>query len=154
MSIRTLVIACAASLALAAGAASAQTTMHSPAKVKKALGTLNRVVDHTQRLMTAKNYTRLPHENDEFKEATGALEKGIAKEPDDFKSKVEPLLQKAEADSQNVADAASAHDDAKLATAHDALADSVKAVLAAFPDSVQPPSPSKAKEKQEDKAAQ
>jgi hypothetical protein len=141
MSIRNLLLACAASLALAAGPALADATLKSPAAVQKALSTLNRVVVHTQRLIDAKNYTRLPHENGEFKEGAEALEKDIAKEPADFKATVKPLLEKAEADSQSVADAAEAHDDAKLATTHAAFADSVQAVLAAFPASVQPPPP-------------
>ena len=62
-----------------------------------------------------------------------------AKEPDAFKATVEPLLQKAGADSQSVADAAAAKDDTKLGTAHDALAGSVKALIDAFPDAVKPP---------------
>ena len=155
MSIRNtlLVSASVASLTLAASAAVAQMTMKSPHQVREALGTLNRVVDHTGRLIAAKNYTYLPHENDEFKEGSEALEKDIAKESADFKTKVEALLKQAEADSQSVADAATAHDDAKLASTHAALAESVKAVLAAFPKTVQPTPPSLAKEKQEEKVA-
>jgi hypothetical protein len=140
MSIRTLLIAGALILPFALGAAMAlaDAPLKSPAKVQKALSTFDRVVDHTGRLITAKNYTHLPHENDEFKEGGEALEKAIAKEPDDFKAKIAPLLQKAEADSQSVADAAKAKDDAKLATNHDALAASVKDLIAAFPEAVKP----------------
>jgi hypothetical protein len=153
MFIRTLLFAGALALpvALGAGIASADAPLKSPAKVQKALATFNRVVDHTERLITAKNYKHLLHENDEFKEGGEALEKAIAKEPDDFKAKVDPLLQKAEADSQSIADAATAKDDAKLATNHDALAGSVKALLSAFPDAVQPPPSNVKKEKAEDK---
>ena len=139
MFMRNAFVMCAAavSLSLLTGAAFAD-AMKSPQKVQNALGTLNRVVDHTQRLITAKNYPHVLHENDEFKEGAEALEKSIAKEPADFKSKVEPLLKKAEADSQSVADAATAKDAAKLAANHAALADSVKALLVAFPAEVQP----------------
>jgi hypothetical protein len=130
---------------LLAGLAFAQTEMKSPARVQTALATLNRVVAHTQRLITAKNYTRLPHENDEFKEGVTALNSAIANEPADFKDKIEPLLSKAQADSHSVADAAVAHGDAKLDSSHALFADSVKAVLAAFPASVQPSAADKKK---------
>jgi hypothetical protein len=140
MSIRRLFIAGVLALpfTFAAAMALADAPLKSPAKVQKALASFNRVVDHTERLITAKNYTHLPHENDEFKEGGEALEKAISKEPDDFKAKVAPLLQKAEADSQSVADAAKAKDDAKLAANHDALAASVKDLIDAFPDAVKP----------------
>ncbi len=140
MFIRTLLFAGTLALPalLGAGIASADAPMKSPAKVQKALATFSRVVDHTERLIVAKNYKHLLHENDEVKEGGEALEKAIAKEPDDFKTKVAPLLQKAEADSQSIADAATAKDDAKLATNHDAYASSVKALIDAFPDAVKP----------------
>ena len=80
MLIRTLLFAAALALpvALGAGGASADSTLKSPAKVKKALATFPRVVDHTERLIVAKNYKHLLHENDEFKEGAEDLEKAIA----------------------------------------------------------------------------
>jgi uncharacterized membrane protein YccC len=154
MSIRALLMMSALALPVAfgAGAASADATLKSPKKVEKSLATFNRVVDHTARLITAKNYTHLLHENDELKEGAEALEKSIAKEPDDFKAKVQPLLEKAEADSQALADAAKAKDDDKLASAHTALAASVNDLVAAFPAAAQPPAAPKAKETKEDGA--
>jgi hypothetical protein len=136
MTIRKVFLVCTVSLAgmLAAASAYAQTAPQSAQA--RALGTLQRVVGHTQRLITAKNYARLPHENEEFKEGLEALEQSIAGASADFKVRVEPLLKQAQADSQGVADAATSHDDARLAAAHAALVDSVKAVLAAFPESV------------------
>lgn len=142
MTIRNLLLAGALAVSFAMGSAGADTPLKSPAKVQKTLATLNRVVDHTARLITAKNYKHLLHENDEFKEGAEALEKAIAKESAEFKATVEPLLQKAETDSQSLADAATAKDDAKLATGHDALAGSVKALIDAFPDAVKPPAKS------------
>jgi hypothetical protein len=140
MDIRKAILICSVSFAaaFAVSSAFAQTALQSPARVQTALGTLSRVVDHTQRLITAGNYARLPHENEEFKEGLEALERSIAKDPAGFKAKVAPLLQRARAGSQGVADAAPTHDVARLAAAHTALADSVQAVFAAFPDSVQP----------------
>jgi hypothetical protein len=116
----------------------AQPQLQSPQQVQTALGTLNRVVHHTDRLIAAKNYARLPHENGELKEGMEALEKSIAKEPVAFRHVVEPLMNQVRVDSQSVADAAALHDDTKLSTTHAALADSVKAVITAFPANVQP----------------
>lgn len=143
MLFRTSLLACAVSLGLplSIGLAATQTAMKSPQQVTNALGTFSRVVLHTQILINAKNYVRLPHENGEVKEGTEALETAIAGEPTPFKARVEPLIKKADADSQAIADAADAHDDAKLANAHAAYENSVKLLLAAFPASVQPPSP-------------
>jgi hypothetical protein len=152
MTLRTKLLAGigVAGLLAVTGAARAEVTFKSPNKVEKSLATLNRVVDHTARLIQAKNYPHLLHENDEFKEAVEDLEKAIAKAPADFKSQVDPLLQQAEAASQSVADAATAKDDAKLATTHDGLANSVKTLLAAFPSKVQPPAPRASREMKED----
>jgi len=138
--VRMSLMAGAALFALALAPARAQ-EMKSPQDVTHALATFPRVVLHTQILMNAKNYARLPHENGEIQEGSEALEKSIAGEPAAFKAKVEPLLKKVDADSQSVADAADAHDDAKLARNHAALDASVKQLLAAFPASVQPPPP-------------
>jgi F0F1-type ATP synthase membrane subunit b/b' len=137
--------------ALAAGTAVAQAALQSPVQVKTALGTLNRVVDHTDRLIKAKNYTHLVHENEEFKEGAEALESATKTENAEFRAHLQPLLSKAEADSQHVADAATAHDDAMLVSTHAAFADSVKAVLADFPAGVQPRAPSLTHEQKEDK---
>ncbi|HVZ27196.1 MAG TPA: hypothetical protein VG798_00935 [Rhizomicrobium sp.] len=127
-----------AAFGVAALAGACQAAMQQEDQVRKALATLNRVVGHTQRLIEAKNYERLPHENGEFKEGAEALEKGLASEPATFRAKVEPLLKKAEADSQRVADAAGKHDDAALAGSHAAFAASVVQVIALFPPEVRP----------------
>jgi hypothetical protein len=126
----------AASLAVVADA---QTSLKSSDDVRRALATLNRVVGHTQRLMDAKNYERLPHENGEFAEGSEALAKSIQGEPAAFKARVLSLLKTADSDSEALATAAKAHDDAQLATAHAALAQAVKIVIASFPADVQPP---------------
>lgn len=139
--VRSTLLACTALLSFGCGAAFAQTTMKAPQQVTKSLATFTRVVLHTQILINAKNYVRLPHENGEVKEGSEALEHAIADEPAAFRAKVEPLIKMADAQSQAIADAAAAHDDAKLATAHAAYANSVKQLLAAFPASVQPPPP-------------
>lgn len=139
-SIRSLLLCCAVPLVLAAPAA-AQSVKQSPEEIKHALATFPRVVLHTQILMDAKNYARLPHENQEIKEGAEALHTSISTESTAFKAKVDPLIQKAETDSQALADASGTGDRAKMDAAHATLDASVKALLAAFPASVQPPPP-------------
>jgi hypothetical protein len=146
---QTLLCAAVVSVALAAPAA-AQSALKSPKDVQQALGTLSRVVDHTQRLISNKNYVLLPGENNEFKEGSAALRETLAEQPSQLRSTVEPLLKKAGEDSQNIADAVASHDYTKLAQAHAALANSVKGILRAFPADVQPGQPSIAREKEED----
>jgi hypothetical protein len=118
--------------------AQAQSSLKSPDDVRKALATLNRVVGHTQRLMDAKNYDRLPHESGEFDEGSEALQKSIANESTAFKARIVPLLKIADSDSEALAAAAKSHDDAQLASVHSALAADVKNLIAAFPTAVQP----------------
>lgn len=147
---KTLLCAAALSVVLGVGAASAEFSLKSPTEVQKALGTLNRVVDHTGRLIAAKNYAQLPGENNEFKQGSQALDATLAGEPGELKSRVDPLLAKANMEAENIAKAANAHDDSKLAMSHAALANSVKEILAFFPADVRPPQPNLAEEKQEE----
>lgn len=104
---------------------------------KKALAVLVRVVGHTQRLIDAKNFDRLPHENGEFKEGAEALEKSLGGDAP-LHAKVEPLLRTAVAASQKLADAAPGHDASNLETIHAEFDAAVKRVVAAFPADVQP----------------
>ena len=102
-------------LAAGIGLAAAQTPqLSSPAQVQKALRVMNRVVDHTQRLIAAKNFNQLPRENEEFMEGSDALKQSIAGDPAAFKTKIEALLDKADATSKDLAAAAGASDAAKL----------------------------------------
>jgi hypothetical protein len=149
---KMLLCGAALSIALGVGAASADSQLKSPDQVQKALGILNRVVDHTGRLIAAKNYAQLPGENNEFKQGSQALDMTLAGEPAEFKSRVDPLLAKANMESENIAKAANAHDDSKLAASHEALANSVKEILAFFPADALPPQPNLAEERQEEKA--
>ncbi len=154
-SVRNAVVVSTASLflAFAAGTASAQTTGQSPQQVQKSLGDLNRVVDHTQRLIVSQKFNQLSRENDEFQEGARALEKSIAAEPSDFKMKIAGMLERAKAESKHLANAAQTPDGATLARIHTSLADAVKEILAAFPNSVHPGSPNLAEEQQEERPA-
>jgi hypothetical protein len=141
-------------LAAGIGVAAAQTPqLSSPAQVQKALGAMNRVVDHTQRLIAVKNFNQLPRENEEFVEGSDALKQSIASDQAAFKTKVEALLQKADANSKDLAAASSAADPAKLSRLHDELANSVRQVVAAFATTVQPGPANVSEEKQEEKSS-
>jgi hypothetical protein len=155
ISVRNAVVVSTASLCLAfaAGTASAQTAGQSPQQVQRSLGDLNRVVDHTQRLIVGQKFNQLSRENDEFQEGSRALEKSIATEPSDFKVKIAAMLEKAKAESKHLADAAQTPDGATLARIHTSLADAVKEILAAFPNSAHPGSPNLAEEQQEERPA-
>jgi hypothetical protein len=130
--------------------ASAESAVKSPREVQQALGTLSRVVDHTQQLISAKNYMQLQGENNEFKEGAAALRETLSREPALLRAKVEPLLKKAAEESQNLANQAASHDAEGLSQTHSAFADSVKGILGAFPADVQPGRPSMAREKEEE----
>jgi hypothetical protein len=155
ISIRNAVVVSTASLclALAGGTASAQAGQ-SPQQVQRSLGDLNRVVDHTQRLIAGQKFDQLSRENNnEFQEGARALEKSIAAEPSGFKMKIAAMLEKAKAESKHIADAAQTPDAATLARIRTSLADAVKEILAAFPNSVDPGSPNLAEEQQEEQPA-
>jgi hypothetical protein len=103
-----------------------------------ALGTSDRVVDHTEGLIAAGNYPRLPHENSEFEEGIEALEESILSDSAEFRSKIEVLVKTARRRSQELADAAATHDGAKLKVIHEGLVSSVKDLVRAFPEGAQP----------------
>ena len=137
--VKTLAICFATAFALSASAFAADAPLRAPADVKKALGTMNRVVGHMGRLVDAKNLDRLSHENEELVEGAEALEKAIANEPPAFKTKVMALVKKAEAQSAEVAKAGTKdHDEAKARSALTTLGANVKEVVAVFPADVQP----------------
>jgi hypothetical protein len=137
-------------LILPVGVALAQVQLKSPDKVQKVLRTLNRIVDHTDRLIKPKNYARLPHENGELKEGVEALEQSIADEPPDFRTNVQRYIAQTSAASQHVADASTDHDDAKLASTHAEFADAVRELVAQFPGKVRPSPPNVPRENVED----
>ncbi len=143
---------CAAALSVAfATAASAAPEVKSQKQVQQALGTLNRVVDHTGRLISQKKYGLLPSENNEFKEGVAALQQTLSGQPADLKSSVGPMLKKASDQSQDMANAANSRDRSKVLSSHAALANSVKQIIAAFPADAQPGRPNVAREREEEK---
>jgi hypothetical protein len=111
------------------------------------------VVDHTQRFIARQKFDQLSRENDEFQEGARALEQSISTEPSGFKMKIAAILEKARAESKHLAHAAQTPDGATLVRLHTSLADAVKEILAAFPNSVHASSPNLAKEQQEERPA-
>ena len=153
---RTALLISATTMCLATGLslAFAQTPeLSAPGQAQKALTAINRVVDHTQRLIAAKNYNQLPRENEEFMEGSDALKKSIAGDPAAFKTKVEALLDKADANSKELAAASSGSDPSKLLRLHDDLANSVRQIVSAFPNDARPSAANVNEEKQEEKTA-
>ena len=137
---RRLAMATLASAALCAttltGARAAD--LKSPDQVKTALRLIMQVTNDFDRQITRKTYARLPHENMEFMEASGALRQAIADEPAPFKARVEPKIKRAVDQAQKVSDESAKGDDAQLRTGHGQLLKDVNAVFADFPKDLRP----------------
>jgi hypothetical protein len=115
-----------------------QGQLTAPDDVKTGLRILNQVVGHTGRLIASKNYDTVPHEHHEIVEGAEILRDALAKEPEAFRTKVDGMLEEVMAASSALEEPSKMHDDAKLAAAHTAFADTVHAVLDLFPADLQP----------------
>jgi hypothetical protein len=122
-------------LLLAAGATFGA-DLKSPDGVKMGLRILASVYGDMDRKLAAEQYDRLPHENQEFQEGSGALRDAVANEPAAFKSQVESALGKSLAASKHVADVSATHDKTQVKSALDALASSMTKLNALFPESL------------------
>jgi hypothetical protein len=78
--------------------------LKSPDDVKTALRILVQVSNDFKRQITNKNFNRVPHENQEYKEAADGLRMAIKDEPADFKAKVEARLKDSVDAQQKVSD--------------------------------------------------
>jgi len=101
--------------------------------VKNGLHILAGIYGDMDRKLTAGQYDRLPHENQEFQEGSGALRDAVAHDPAAFKDKVEAALKESLAAAQKVADESKSHDKSKVSAALASLASSMKALNALFP---------------------
>ncbi len=139
MFVKKCVVALAAVLAFAATMhrANAQ-DLKSPDDVKKALQMIMHVTNDFDRQITRKTYARLPHENQEFGEASEALVKSVANEPAPFKAKVDVALKEADAAAQAVSDKSSSNDEAVLRAGHAEMLKKVNALFALFPEPMRP----------------
>lgn len=116
----------------------AQAALKQPDQVKTCLRLMMQVTNDFDRQITRKTYARLPHENTEFQEASAALRKALAGEPQDFRAKTDPAIQKAVDAAQKEANDSAAGDDAKLRADHGQLLQAVNAVFANFPAEMRP----------------
>jgi hypothetical protein len=136
---------CAAALAFAAPAYVAVTTAPAVAadakstdQVKKGLRIFNQVVNHTGRIVEAKDYGHIAHEHEEVVEADEILRDALKTGPADLKEKADPAITKAVAASTALKDVSATKDEAKIKAAHAAFADATKELIAVFPEDLRP----------------
>jgi hypothetical protein len=118
--------------------AQGQDHLMAPDDVKTGLRILNQVVGHTGRLIASKNYDTVPREHHEIVEGAEILREALAHEPDDLQTEVDAMLDDVVAASSALEEPSEMHDDAALATAHEALADAVHEVIDVFPEELRP----------------
>ena len=127
-------LAAALSLGLAATAAEPA----APDAVKNALRILAYVQDDMARKLPTHAYARLPHESQEFEEASVAMRDAIAKDPPAFRTQVEGALAKALAASHTVAEISKSNDEAKITAAVKAVDAELQKLNALFPAALRP----------------
>lgn len=108
----------------------------SPDMVKMGLRILAAVYGDMERKLAADQYDRLPHENQEFQEGSGALRDAIANENPDVKKQVEAALAASLAAANHVADASKSHDKTQVKAALADLAASMRKLNALFPEAL------------------
>ncbi|HET9160912.1 MAG TPA: hypothetical protein VFN88_09885 [Caulobacteraceae bacterium] len=135
---RRTVLALTAASVTAAAFGVAHAALKSPEDVKTALRLMMQVTNDFDRQISRKTYPRLPHENEEFKEATDALTKAIAGEPSAFKTKVGGEIAKARGLAQKIADESGGGVEATLRADHGEMLKAVNVVFAAFPAELRP----------------
>ena len=107
-----------------------------PELVHTALRILASVYADMDAKLANQQFDRLPHENQEFQDGSGAMRDAVADEPADFKAKVLSTLEATLAAAQHVADSSKSHDAAQVKSAIDALATSMHTLNALFPESL------------------
>ena len=132
MSLR-VAIALLGSLALAAAQSAGGAEPQAPDQVHTALRILASVYADMESKLPSHQFDRLPHENMEFHEASGAMRDAMTNEPADYKAKVLAALETAVTASQNVADTSKTHDATKVQESLDALATSMRTLNSLFP---------------------
>jgi len=137
MSIRFRMIAAIAGLLLAVSVAHGAAPK-SPDAVKNALRILAYVQDDMVRKLPTRSYARLPHESQEFTEASEAMRDAVAGDPAAFKSQVESALGKALAASSTVAEVSKSNDEAKIKAAVVAVDAALQELNRLFPESLRP----------------
>ncbi|HTP40193.1 MAG TPA: hypothetical protein VMI92_11540 [Steroidobacteraceae bacterium] len=131
-----LLAALAGAWMLNALAVAGVTTPQSPDEVHTALRILASVYADMESKLPGGQYDRLPHENQEFQDGSGAMRDAVAKESPPFKTSVLSALDATTKAAQNVADTSASHDAAKVRAALDALAASMRSLNDLFPESL------------------
>lgn len=110
----------------------------SPDAVKNALRILAYVQDDMARKLPTRAYARLPHESQEFDEASAAMRDAVAQESPAFRAKVEGALGKALQASRTVAEVSKSNDDVRIAAAVKAVDAELQQLNALFPAALRP----------------
>jgi len=110
------------------------TELKAPEQVHMALRILASVYADMEAKVKNQQFDRLPHENQEFQDGSGAMRDAIADEPADFKARVQASLEKTLAAAQHVADSSKSHDAMQVKSAIDALAASMRTLNGMFPE--------------------
>jgi hypothetical protein len=108
----------------------------SPEQVHTALRILASVYADMDAKLKNQQFDRLPHENQEFQDGSGALRDAIVGEAADFKAKVQASLEKTLAAAQHVADSSKSHDAMGVKSAIDALAAAMRTLNGMFPEAL------------------
>jgi hypothetical protein len=117
---------------------SAAAALQAPKSVTSGLRVLNQVVGHTGRLVSSKDFDKVPGEHGEFVEGAAMLREAIRGEPADFTAKVEAALTRAIEASEALDKTTSSGDPEKIAAAHTEFAAKVKEIVELFPEDVRP----------------
>ena len=112
------------------------TELKAPEQIHMALRILASVYADMGAKLKSQQFDRLPHENQEFQDGSGAMRDAIADEPADFRAKVQASLEKALTAAQHVADARKSHDAMQVTSAIDALATSMRTLNDMFPEAL------------------
>jgi hypothetical protein len=136
LSMMNMTLALVGALALSAAQGSMGSEPQAPDQVHTALRILASVYADMESKLPNQQFDRLPHENMEFQEGSGAMRDAMANEPADYKAKALAALEKATQASQTVADTSKTHDGVKVRAALDALALSMRSLNALFPEAL------------------
>jgi hypothetical protein len=110
----------------------------SPDAVKNALRMLAYVQQDMASKLPGKAYARLPHESQEFTEASAAMRDAVATDPPELRAQVEGALNKALKASNTVAEVSKSNDDARITAAVAAVDAALKELDALFPAGLRP----------------
>jgi hypothetical protein len=139
MSPRSRIVAVLLSFAVAAvGGATRAAEPASPDAVKNALRILAYVQADMASKLPSHAYARLPHECQEFTEASAAMRDAVATDPAQFKAQVQSALGKALAASNNVAEISKSNDEAKITSAVMAVDAALQDLNKLFPEGLRP----------------